>query len=144
MDAEFYSGGLRFECTRCSNCCRHEPGYVFLSAHDLSQLAQATGVSEEEVVNKFCRAIHVGMFERLSLREKQNYDCIFWEEGGCTVYNHRPLQCKTYPFWSANLFSLESWSRVGESCPGVNQGRLYAQEEIEHFIVLRKQEPLLP
>ncbi|HUX21603.1 MAG TPA: YkgJ family cysteine cluster protein, partial [Spirochaetia bacterium] len=39
MYKPFYQDGLRFECTRCDACCRHEPGYVFLSQTDLRRLA---------------------------------------------------------------------------------------------------------
>ena len=42
----FYSDGLRFECTRCSRCCRHTPGYVFLSENDVERLdprSESTG-----------------------------------------------------------------------------------------------------
>ncbi|HQO67077.1 MAG TPA: YkgJ family cysteine cluster protein, partial [Spirochaetales bacterium] len=35
MNQSFWHEGLRFECARCSACCRYEPGYVFLSADDL-------------------------------------------------------------------------------------------------------------
>ncbi len=41
MEEVFYGRGLRFECTRCSRCCRHNPGYVFLSPVDLARLAEA-------------------------------------------------------------------------------------------------------
>ena len=95
MDSVFYSEGLRFECVRCSNCCRHEPGYVFLSENDLERLASGMGVTRNEFVSKFCRTVAIGNFSHVSLTEKENYDCIFWEDGGCTVYGHRPLQCRT-------------------------------------------------
>ena len=144
MDAKFYSGGLRFECTRCSNCCRHEPGYVFLTASDVKHIAKATKTSKDQVIEKFCRTVRIGVAERLSLQEKENFDCIFWEEDGCIIYKHRPVQCKTYPFWSANIISQEVWDQVGKSCPGVNQGPLYTKDEIEYIASLREKEPYLP
>ena len=35
---EFYKNGLNFECQRCSFCCGHSPGYVYLSERDLLTL----------------------------------------------------------------------------------------------------------
>ncbi|MAG14210.1 MAG: zinc/iron-chelating domain-containing protein [Spirochaetales bacterium] len=143
MDPVFYEGGLHFKCARCSSCCRHEPGYVFLTASDVENLKKATGLSGSRVRAKFCRIVFLGIIERLSLKEKENYDCIFWNEGGCTIYKRRPLQCKTYPFWSANLISRESWDLLQNTCPGVNEGRLYSRNEIDCFVAMREQKPLL-
>ena len=50
--------------------------------------------------------------------------------GGCTVYQSRPLQCRTFPFWPEHVASPEAWERLAGSCPGVNRGRLYAAAEI--------------
>ena len=143
MDPVFYEGGLHFKCARCSSCCRHEPGYVFLTASDVENLKKATGLSGSRGRAKFCRIVFLGIIERLSLKEKENYDCIFWNEGGCTIYKRRPLQCKTYPFWSANLISRESWDLLQNTCPGVNEGRLYSRNEIDCFVAMREQKPLL-
>ena len=143
-DEVFYKDGLEFECTRCSNCCRHEPGYVFLTKRDLSALAAATGMTTDEVVEKYCRRVNIGPIERLSLTEKPNYDCVFWEDTGCAVYHHRPVQCKTYPFWSTNLMSRESWDSEGESCPGINRGKRHSRRKIERLIKMREIETPLP
>jgi Fe-S-cluster containining protein len=71
--------------------------------------------------------------ERLSLREKSNFDCIFWK-GGCTVYKARPLQCRTFPFWDSVVCSEEAWNNTGKSCPGINTGTLHEKEKIEGFV----------
>ena len=143
MDEPFYSAGLRFECTGCSHCCRHEPGYVFLTASDLSRLAETTGLSEADFVKSYCRSIDLHGISRLSLTETENFDCIFWRDGGCTVYAGRPVQCRTYPFWGSNLDSAAEWEALAASCPGANRGRLYSQTEIEKLVADRGREALL-
>ncbi|MBT3274203.1 MAG: YkgJ family cysteine cluster protein [Spirochaetales bacterium] len=140
----FFSDGLNFECTRCSNCCRHDPGYVFLTKKDLSRLMQATDLNESKFLETYCRNVEIGFIERISLTEKSNYDCIFWGENGCSVYKHRPLQCRSYPFWSSHLLSPDTWDSEGKNCPGINHGRLYSEKEIEKWIRSREKEPLLP
>jgi Fe-S-cluster containining protein len=142
-DGHFYSHGLRFQCTRCSQCCRLSPGFVFLSEEDLERIAHGLGQSTDAVVTRFCRKVSVGKFRRLSLIEKSNYDCIFWERGGCRIYKYRPLQCRSYPFWSSNLFSSFAWENVGRSCPGIGRGKLHSRARIEQWLRRRESEKLI-
>jgi len=68
----------------------------------------------------------------LSLLEKLNHDCIFWNaDSGCTVYLHRPKQCRSWPFWYANVSSRTSWDYAATTCPGMNQGQLFSADRIE-------------
>jgi len=130
----FYAEGLRFECMRCSQCCRGAPGYVFLGQEDIKELARGLGISERRVQARYCRTVGVGGFQRVSLRERANYDCIFWQDGGCMVYSHRPLQCRSYPFWPANLVGAQRWEELKSCCPGVGRGRLHSREEIQEWL----------
>ena len=143
MGDVFYREGLHFECQRCSACCRYEPGFVFLSYNDLDRLQQATGLSRTEFVQRYCRGVYINGAYRLSLIEKDNYDCIFWTESGCSVYEHRPLQCRSYPFWPDILHSRESWNSLYTSCKGVNQGKLHSFEEIQKWLKKREEEPIV-
>ena len=143
MSTPFYEKGLQFACTRCSRCCRHQPGYVFLSETDLARLQTETGMERHEFVETYCRQVSVNGFIRLSLKEKPNFDCIFWENGGCGVYRNRPLQCRSYPFWPSNLDSQESWDELEKECPGVNIGRIHLREEIDGWVAQRRSEPLV-
>jgi len=130
----WYADGLSFACTQCGNCCTGEPGYVWISDIEIERLAAHLGTTRSEVVTKYCRTIN----GRLSLREKRirgEYDCIFLEERQgrrvCTVYAVRPLQCRTWPFWSENIESPARWKRAAQKCPGMNTGRKYSSEQIE-------------
>jgi uncharacterized protein len=144
IDAEsFYSNGLRFECTRCSRCCRHTPGYVFLSSADLSLLAHATGAGVQEFRWAYCRDVDFGLTRRVSLRERANFDCIFWEKDGCSVYEARPLQCRSFPFWSGCLGSREEWDLHAQQCPGMGRGPLHSRREIEKWLAQRHKEGFL-
>jgi Fe-S-cluster containining protein len=137
----FYRGGLRFSCRRCSICCRHEPGFVFLSAPDVKQLAKSLEMEYTVFVQSYCRWVpSPGGGVQLSLVEKANYDCIFWDEG-CNVYENRPLQCRTFPFWDSAVYSDTAWNSTG--CPGINRGELHGREYIEACLVRRKAEPVL-
>lgn len=139
---EFYKDGLKFSCQRCSCCCRHEPGYVFLSENDLVKMYKRVDMPRKKFIKKYCRVVDLGGIKRLSLIEKENNDCIFWDKG-CTVYEVRPLQCKSFPFWAHNLINEETWNSVANSCPGVGRDELHTKEEIDQWLDKRLKEPFI-
>lgn len=137
----FYAGGLNFSCTRCSSCCRFESGYVYLTKNDLRDLAAKCKMTYTQFVKKNCRWIpSANDTELLSLREKPDYDCIFWQDG-CSVYQARPLQCRTFPFWKSTLSGPDAWKSL--LCPGIGKGTLHSREYIESCLVKRNEEPVL-
>lgn len=129
--ASWYSPeGLRFSCTQCSHCCRHEPGFVYLSQKDLTNLCLYFNLEERQFIGRYCRWVpYYDGSEVLCLQEKENDDCVLWD-AGCTAYGARPVQCATYPFWTYILRSPENWGREAEGCPGMNCGRLHSAAEI--------------
>lgn len=125
--APWYEDGLRFECSRCGRCCTGH-GYVWMTRSDIERLADELEIDVDEVGRRYLRRVG----GRLSLVERQDGDCVFWSSTeGCTVYDARPGQCRTFPFWPANLRDEGSWAAVGGACPGVGEGRLYSLGEIE-------------
>lgn len=139
----FYTGGLRFECRRCSACCRHDPGFVYLSERDLERLLAWSGLVRDVFIATYCRWVFRGSDEEyLCLLEKPGYDCILWDNG-CIAYDARPLQCSTYPFWPSLLRDRDWWEANARDCPGIDTGRLYTAEEIDYRLEQRRQEPYI-
>ena len=63
---------------------------------------------------------------------KEQYYCVFFEHGtGCTLYEQRPKQCRTWPFWRSVIDSEESWQDESPGCPGLNTGKHYSAETIQ-------------
>ena len=122
----WYQSGLCFSCTQCGDCCRHEEGYVWVTRKEIRNIAQFLNLSEAEVIGRYTRQVG----RRLSLVEKPNLDCVFWDQG-CSIYPVRPTQCRVFPFWPENLESPEAWEEVAQSCPGADQGHRYRVEEIQ-------------
>jgi Fe-S-cluster containining protein len=128
MSEPWYRDGLRFSCTRCGNCCRGA-GTVRVSDEEIEALARRLELEPHELRAAFTRKLRGG--ER-SLREKRNRDCIFLDRStGCTVYEDRPRQCRTWPFWGAVVHSEERWDEESRGCPGMNRGSLHPASEIE-------------
>lgn len=123
----WYREGLAFTCTRCGACCTGAPGYVWVNAEEIATLATHRGMPFAEFGRRFVRRVG----DRLSLVERPGGDCIFWDRSaGCTVYEARPVQCRTWPFWPENIESPEAWDSVTKVCPGSGQGQLFTVEEI--------------
>ena len=139
----FYESGLNFSCKRCSACCRYEPGFVFLSEEDLKKLSNALKLDRKSLLAVYCRWVTDWKGdEALSLKEKSNKDCILWDDG-CTVYDVRPFQCVSFPFWESILASREAWKNAGSGCPGIGSGALHTKETINEFKKLRDRQPVI-
>lgn len=134
----FFDNGLSFECQRCSACCRYEPGAVFLRKGEAEKIALFLNTDVRVFFRTFCRILWSGDGDRVSLREKSNYDCIFWEDGRCRIYPVRPVQCSTYPFWPHILESASTWMEESSRCPGIGKGKLFSSDEIVRRLELMK------
>lgn len=138
----WYAHGLRFKCAGCGHCCGGFPGYVWVWQADMERIAAHLGLGLDDFTRKYVRQVGKGY----SLTEKRDYDCVFLERVGgqtqCRIYEVRPTQCRTWPFWNLNLKSPEAWSAAAESCPGMCDGEAewHLLEEIEK----RRTEPGSP
>jgi hypothetical protein len=122
--------GLRFECTRCGNCCGGGPGTIRVSDDEIAALAGRLGLADDEFRARYTRRLRNG---DISLIEKKNYDCVFFDrEQRCSVYEDRPKQCRTWPFWRSVVHSRDTWEVEAEGCPGMNAGPRHDFEEIFH------------
>ncbi|MEM7455610.1 MAG: YkgJ family cysteine cluster protein [Planctomycetota bacterium] len=127
-NAPWYKDGLKFECTGCGDCCTGSPGYVWVNKAEIEAMAKCLDLDVEEFEKIYVRKIGI----RKSLKELPNYDCVFLDDQRkCQVYDVRPRQCKTWPFWDSNLKSPESWEETCDICPGSGSGRLVNLEGIE-------------
>ena len=131
-DLPWYENGLEFSCTGCGNCCTGAPGYVWVNQQEIRDMAAAIGEADiDRFERKYVRSIGI----RRSLKEdaSSNWDCVFFDNQSrkCKVYQARPRQCRTWPFWDSNLKTPEHWQRTCEVCPGSGKGKLYQLKQIE-------------
>ena len=91
-------------------------------------LAKHLDMTEEAFRATYTRELGPG---EISLREKSNLDCVFYDRAqGCTVYAHRPTQCRAWPFWRAVVHTPASWAEAARHCHGMNRGRRHSAEQI--------------
>ncbi len=123
----WYVAGLAFECTQCSRCCAGpEEGYVWAKDEEIAAAAKFLRMSEKSFRDRYVRKIG----KRYSFIEKENKDCCFLGTGGCRIYDVRPTQCRTWPFWESNIDTPDDWAEAGRRCLGINRGTLFSPEEI--------------
>ena len=129
QDDDWYSKGLLFECSQCGDCCTGAEGYVWVNQAEIDAMAARMQITPELFEEQFVRRVGV----RRSLTERPGGDCVLLdaETRGCTVYEDRPRQCRTWPFWNSNLKSEAAWDEAAESCPGCNKGDLVPLEKIQ-------------
>jgi len=112
----------KFDTTKCSscegNCCIGESGYVWITQDEIKKLANFLNISIDQLANDSLRKIGY----KYSLRElqlsKNNYVCKFFnlEKKQCNIYDVRPNQCRTFPFWEYFKQNLEE---VKRECPAI-------------------------
>jgi Fe-S-cluster containining protein len=134
----FYKEGIRFECQGEGKCCvtRGRYGYVYLSFSDRKRLAAHFRMSTTDFTAAFTRKVD-GLYE---LRYTGK-DCPFLQDSRCRVYEARPWQCRTWPFWPENMNSIVWQKEVASWCPGAGKGRLYTAEEIDDILAKKKEVP---
>ena len=99
---------LGFRCTCCGNCCR-EP-IVLVTDQDVRRVMDHTGQKASEVL-KFYRTDDVEWstdkpewiklksgLRIMGLRRRKGQCQYLGKDDRCTIYEHRPVTCRRYPF----------------------------------------------
>ena len=126
----WYKEGLNFECTVCGRCCTGGSGYVWVSQEEINNISARMGLTPLMFEQVFVWTVRS---QKRSLKEYPSGDCVLLSDKTrrCRVYEERPIQCQTWPFWSQNLVSPKTWAATASTCPGCNRGKLYTFDEIE-------------
>ncbi len=126
----YKESGLNFSCTACAECCKGA-GYVWVEKHEIRRLAKHLEMSYNAFTKKYVRAVNL----RLALIDSPSEDCIFLgDDDHCRVYDVRPDQCRTWPFWKKNVASPRSWKETVKVCPGTGEGENYTFERIQKIL----------
>lgn len=132
---EWWEDGVRFQCQGSGRCCvsRGEYGYVYLTLEERRKMAKFLKLSTSAFTRKYCQKTD-GIYH---LKDGDGPECIFLTGKRCSVYEVRPMQCRTWPFWP-EVMNAKAWAKeVQAFCPGVGKGRLISGEEIR--FILEKQ-----
>ncbi len=128
----WYTDGLGFQCTQCGDCCTGEPGFVWVNQEEIAALARRLNLDVATFEAQFVHKVGI----RKTLTEKENGDCVFLKDRKCTVYEDRPRQCRSWPFWESNLRSEKAWQETCAVCPGCGKGDLVPLEDIQRQLAM--------
>ncbi len=98
-------------------------------------MAARLGVSVDEFYDRYARKTRKGW----SLEERKTehgLDCVFLDRASepgkaiCSLYEDRPTQCRTWPWWPENLRDRRAWQRAAKHCEGIGRGPVVPIEQI--------------
>ncbi|HDX6330706.1 TPA: YkgJ family cysteine cluster protein [Campylobacter fetus subsp. venerealis] len=112
-----------FDSSKCevcgAKCCTGDSGYIWISEAEMESLSSHLKLSLPEFKKLFTYRVGV----RFSLKEKEYngaYACLFFDENNnnCSVYEFRPKQCRTFPFWD---YFKKHFNELEKECIGVER-----------------------
>ena len=109
---------IGFACRKCGKCCKEvseDSNLVMVMPDEINVIIKATGLAWESVAEPYPEFIREDGDTRYTfgwcIRRESNR-CMFLKAGKCSIYNHRPWICRTYPF------RLDGKDIVTSPCPG--------------------------
>ncbi len=105
-------------CASCEGrCCTGESGYIYVSKNEIENIAELLGMQ----ANDFAKEYLYKKGYKYSIKEMKfngSYECVFYnrETNGCGIYDARPTQCRTFPFWEYYKTRVEE---LKLECPGI-------------------------
>jgi uncharacterized protein len=126
---KFWEEGIQFQCQGSGNCCvsRGGYGYVYMTLEDRRRMAKVLKLSTREFTKKYCDQ-EDGIWK---IANPPDGDCMFLKNKRCSVYEGRPTQCRTWPFWPETMKAKTWTGEVAKFCPGVGKGKIWSREEVE-------------
>jgi uncharacterized protein len=106
------------DCTECGNCCRETvPAFT---SKDVERLAGRLGMSRSQFESEYLKPADSAADSLPLMRQSP---CPFLEGNRCSVYEHRPDNCRDYPYLDRPHFISRTLSIIGRlsECPAAFQ-----------------------
>lgn len=117
----------KFGCTQCGRCCALGDRVVLVSAQEVAALEHHTALPPSAFVQLSS--------DGLPSLQSRGGACVFLTaDKKCSVYDARPTQCRTYPFWGETITPL-GWLRERARCEGIGQGADVARSAVALDVV---------
>jgi Fe-S-cluster containining protein len=132
----WWKDGIQFECQGSGRCCvsRDGYGYVYLTLEDRKRFAKFFKLTTAEFTKQYCEKDN-GIWKVKDFTSA----CRFLENNRCSVYEARPTQCRTWPFWPETLTPRGWQKEIVSYCPGAGKGKKWSAEEIREQLEIQKE-----
>ena len=108
-------------CNSCQgNCCIGESGNIWINRQEIDKLSNHLNISLDEVYSKFLEKRGYKYSLKETRLSQDNYACIFFDldKKQCSIYDARPTQCRTFPFWD---YFKDNKEEVIKECPAIKE-----------------------
>jgi Fe-S-cluster containining protein len=116
MDPGVEDFPFHFACRRSGNCCSIPGGFVRTTRQEQERLAELLGMTHGAFVARYLQP------DGTRLKEGIGHRCVFLRDGtqaSCSVYESRPEQCRTWPFWQRMKTDPDLLQLAVRTCPGI-------------------------
>lgn len=107
-------------CGSCgARCCRGNSGNIWVTSNDINNICKLLGVNQIDGLRLFFQKRENQYTIREQLNDHNDYRCIFLNNLNlCSIYDARPAQCRTYPFWEHFKIDIDG---LVKECKGVQK-----------------------
>ena len=107
-----------FACSSCGGrCCTGESGYIYVTKTQADKICKLLDIDMQTLMSEYLYKKGY-KYSIKEIKIGESYECVFYDReiNGCKIYEARPEQCSTFPFWDYYK------TRVNElklECPGI-------------------------
>lgn len=105
-------------CATCNgHCCTGEPGYIWVTPKEMMDMAEHLGMDVESFKARYLEKVGY-KYSVKEIKVEASHHCVFFDTkiSGCSLYDVRPSQCRSFPFWD---YFLKNPKKAGDECPGI-------------------------
>jgi len=114
-----YPANVSFTCNKCGLCCgdtTQKTRHILLIRSEAEKIAKIVN----QPVKQFADPIEGKVPYIYEMHKKaEDGKCLFLQNNRCTIYSHRPLICRFYPFELSTSENGKYVFSVTLECPGV-------------------------
>ncbi len=105
-------------CTFCEGrCCTGDSGYIYVTKNEIENISELLNLDIRDFVKQylFKKGYKYSIKE---IKHNESHECIFYDRdvNGCKIYDARPAQCISFPFWD---YYKKRVYELKEECPGI-------------------------
>lgn len=134
-----YPTNILFHCNKCGLCCgdtKQKSRCILLLESEATDISNQTHQPKQYFATEIKNKVPY-LYE---MKKNSQGKCLFLEDNSCSIYEHRPLICRFYPF--ELKFSQDKENYAFEftlECPEIGKGKKLAKKDFEKLFVMAKE-----